>query len=212
MKTNFNLRKKVLTLYYGKSFELSKNGFTKKKKNKNIITTVARLDEPKDHWTLIKAFRQVKNELSQSELWIVGDGPLKNNLKRFIQKLKLEKSVKFFGWIRNVIIYIKMADIFVLSSKREGFAWVLLEAMSQGKPIISTNAPYGPAEVLGRGKYGILVPVGNTASLKESLLSLLTKRKIYQYYAQKARERSAFFSEEKMLRNYKKLIINLYNQ
>jgi glycosyltransferase involved in cell wall biosynthesis len=126
-----------------------------------------------------------------------------------VSRLGLSRKISFLGWVKNISPYLKKSDIFVLSSKREGFGYVLIEAMSQGKPVISTNTPYGPSEILDNGKYGILVPMGDEEAMKRAILKLLTDKKKYHYYAKKAFERSEFFSLDKMLRAYKKLIVGL---
>lgn len=209
LKKDFNLNKKVIIIYYG-GFYKKTNKNNPLKKKKNIILTVARLDEAKDHVTLIKAFKLVNSELPASKLLVIGEGMLKNRLKELVKSLKLQKNVIFLGWKKNVFPYLRKSDIFVLSSKREGFSFALLEAISQGKPVVSTNTPYGPSEILGSGKYGILVPMKDEIALKKAVVELLTNSNKYKYYASKALERSKFFSDKKMLKSYKKIIINLY--
>ena len=107
------------------------------------------------------------------------------------------------------VSYLRRSDVFVFSSKREGFGYVLLEAMSQGLPVISSNTPYGPSEILNNGKYGIIVPVGNVALLKKAILKLLIEDKVYKNYSKKSIERSIFFSKDKMINDYKKVLISL---
>jgi glycosyltransferase involved in cell wall biosynthesis len=208
----FNIKRLTVTIYNGALFHLKNQlGNRRTGEEKNIIT-IARLVEQKDHFTLIKAFYLVQKEIPQARLWILSDGPLKEKLIRFVQKLKLQQKVKFFGWVENIYYYLNKADVFVLSSKREGFAYVLLEAMSRGLPIVSTDTPYGPSEILDKGKYGILIPVGDEKALSIALVSLLTDRGLHRSYAEKSLHRSRFFSEEKMLKSYKKIIEDLINK
>ena len=98
----------------------------------------------------------------------------------------------------------------MLSSNYEGFGWVLLEAMTQTLPIISTDSPYGPREVLDNGRSGILVPVGNIEKMKAAILKVLMVKDEYKKYSQSSRDRVQFFSDKKMLLEYKKLINGLF--
>lgn len=207
---DFHLSKKPIVIY---------NGLTKNYKNrprllpveKKVIISVARLFEQKDHETLIKAFSAINKRLLGCELWLLSDGPLKDRLLTLTQELSLSPNVRFFGWVKNIYPYLNRSYLFVLSSKREGFSYALLEAMSQGLPVISTNTPFGPSEILGDGKYGILVPSGNEKAISQAIYELLIDAKKYLYYSEKALERSKFFSEEKMLKAYKKVILDVLN-
>ena len=142
-------------------------------------------------------------------LWIVGDGPQKGEIEQLISELKLNKKIKILGWRQNIYPFLKKAKVFVLSTNREGFGYVIIEAMSQGIPIIATNVNYGPAEILDNGKYGILVDKNDPLSLSRSMLKLMTNKRYYDSFKEKAKERSKFFSEEKMLRSYAVLINKL---
>lgn len=209
---DFKLRETPLTIYYGGFYHNTKIDSSQNdlRNKKNRIVSVARLDDQKDHVSLIKAFNLLQKDIPTATLWIVGDGPLRQPLVNLVKRLKLLHKVKFWGWRQTVIPLLRRSDVFVLSSKREGFSYALLEAMSQGKPVIATNAPYGPDEVLDNGTCGILLPIGDVLTLKNAMYELLTDAQQYSYYAHKAFERSLFFSGEKMLREYKKIIEELY--
>lgn len=205
LKIDFKLKKDIVTIYNGT--KLNNNYSSNINKKKKVIISIARLVEQKDLITLINAFNLLQKELPESMLWIIGDGPLKNTFVNYSNKLSASKRVKFLGWKQNVDLYIKRSDIFVLSTEREGFAQVLIEALAYGKPVISTNAPYGPKEVLGNGKYGILIPIADIYKMKNAMLKLLTDKKTYQYFSKKAYTRAKYFSEEKMIKAYKDLIL-----
>ena len=79
--------------------------------------------------------------------------------KDLIKKLKLQHCVYVLGWKKNVLTYLKKASLFVFASHYEGFGLVLLEAMGAGLPVISTDTPYGPSEILDNGKFGVLLPM-----------------------------------------------------
>ncbi len=207
MRRNFRLKKKILWIYDGLDIKVQKAKRFSQRREKKIIS-VARLVEQKDYPNLLDAFKLVEKRLPETRLWIASDGPLKKMLKEYAKNLKLNHT-RFLGWVDNLNQKLKEADIFVLSSKREGFGYVLVEAMAQGLPVISTDTPDGPAEVLGDGKYGILVPMKDPVALKSAILDLLTTKKKYENFANKSIVRSKFFSLEKMLQGYKKIILNV---
>ncbi len=209
LKNDFNLQKKVTTIYNGREEKNKpKLHFNKRKK---IILTVGRLVEQKDHINLINAFKILTVKLPSASLFIASDGPKRKELENYVKNLKLTKNIKFLGWVKNINRYFKKSDLFVLSSKREGFAYVLIEAMSGGLPIVSTDTPYGPAEVLDNGKYGVIVPMNDPHSLQKAMYKLLTNKKLHDRYAHKAIVRSRYFSLERMLMGYKSIITKLVN-
>jgi len=203
---DFNIKKSIITIYNGldTKIRVKNNNFDKK-----IIITVSRLVEQKDHFTLIKAFFLIQKIFPNTKLWILGDGPLKKRLALFSQKLDLKRNIRFFGWKNNIYGLLKCASVFVLSTRREGFPYVILEAMSQKLPIISSDVSFGPSEALDKGKCGILVPINEEKKMAQEIISLLRNKKKYNFYAKRSLERSRYFSEEKMLQTYKKIIINL---
>lgn len=210
IQKHFKINKHIYTIHYGNRI-YSRNTKDRDKKN-NIILSVGRLVEQKDFQTLLKAFKQTHHQLPKCELWIIGDGYQKNSLQAYVQKNGLIDCVKFLGWQQDIIPFLKKSKIFVLSSKREGFSYVLIEAMSQGIPVISADAPYGPSEILEKGKYGLLFKVGDGRRLKKHMLTLLLNNSKYRYFVKKALERSEFFSEEQMIQNYYKLISDMVKQ
>lgn len=208
LKHYTGIKKNMHVIYYG--IKRPKTGLTKNlHKKKKIIITLTRLVEQKDTKTLIQAFKLLQNHTDQTELMIVGDGPLKNDLKELVYELGIEKTVTFIGWENNTSHLLRKADIFILSSHREGLPYSILEALANNLPVISTNSPYGPQEILKNNTYGILTPMKDPIAMKNNILTLLTKPSVYQHYVQKSAERSAFFTEEKMLNAYKKIITKL---
>ena len=194
------------------------NGINKKLSKKNIykiggkivIVTIARLVRQKDHITLFKAIKKVQSKTKNVHLWILSDGEDSEQIKIDAKRIGV-KSTVFFGWVSNIYTYLKRSSIFVFSSIREGFGYVIIEAMTQGLPIISTDTPFGPSEILDNGKYGILVPTQDEEAMTKAIHKLIDNKKLYNYYAKKALERVKFFSEEKMLTKYEKIIRLLIN-
>lgn len=216
---------KQLLDYLKKKFQLDKNKcffiyngiylnkFIKKipNRDKQIIITIGRLVHQKDHLTLIKAFNQLLQKYKKAQLWILSDGYLKKQLIELVKNLKIEKNVKFFGWVKNINYFLKKSSIFVLSSKNEGFGYVIIEAMKYGLPVISSDVDFGPREILGNGKFGLLFKPGDYKDLKIKMLELLTNNKKYFYYVNRSLKRVKDFDIKIMLNKYERLFLSLFN-
>ena len=137
-----------------------------------VVLSVGRLTKQKDYPTLLYAVSQVITECP-IRLIILGEGNERFVLEAMVRDLGLEDVVSFFGFAKNPYAYMSKAAVFVLSSAWEGFGNVLVEAMAVGTPVVATNCPNGPAEILENGKYGRLVPVGNTKALAEGIIATL---------------------------------------
>ena len=139
------------------------------------IVSAGRLNQQKGFHLLIDALVQVRQRIHDVEfrLAILGDGPHRESLEQQIADLKLSDVVHLPGFQGNAITWYRSADVFVLPSLVEGMPNVLLEAMACGTPVISSDCHSGPAEILGGGRYGRLVPPGNINALRESLTAAL---------------------------------------
>jgi glycosyltransferase involved in cell wall biosynthesis len=137
-----------------------------------VVLGVGRLAPQKDFSTLLHAFARVR-ETRPARLLILGEGEERCALEALIEKLDLEQDVSLPGWVKNPYPYMKRASAFVLSSKWEGLPGVLIEAMYCGVPLISTDCPSGPREVLRDGQYGQLVPVGDVDALASAIKMVL---------------------------------------
>lgn len=138
-----------------------------------VIIGAGRLTRQKDFPTLIRAFGIVRRLRTDARLVILGDGEELEELEGLVRKLDLVSSVRLPGFVPNPVAYFSKADVFVLSSAWEGFGNVLTEAMAVGTPVVATNCPSGPAEILANGKYGKLVDIGDAAGLADAILSTL---------------------------------------
>ena len=139
--------------------------------DKHIIS-VGSLKPQKNHKLLIKAFSMLEN--TNSKLIILGEGELESELNDLINKLNLSKRVFLKGFVVDPTLWYLSADLFVLSSNWEGLPTVLIEALECGLPIVSTNCPSGPDEILENGNYGKLVPMNNVNALSDAIkLSLM---------------------------------------
>lgn len=137
-----------------------------------IILAVGRLAIEKDYLTLIRAFQLVRQQRT-ARLLILGEGEERVAIDNLIKSLNLTDDVDLLGFVPNPYALMRVASCFVLSSKSEGFGNVLVEALAIGCPIVSTNCPYGPGEILDNGKWGALVPVGDYRAMATSILTAL---------------------------------------
>ena len=163
-------------------------------KNNSInIISVARFADQKDHECLIRAINFLKN--NHIRLVLLGSGPTKNKIFKFIKELKLEKIIKIVNAKKNPYPYIKMSGLFILSSKFEGLPNCLLEAIVLKKLVISSNCPTGPYEILDKGKGGFLFPVGDHRLLAKQIKKFIeskSKFKTKTSYAYKRLDRFNF--------------------
>lgn len=168
---------------------------------KPYIVSLGRLTPAKDYPTLIDAYAQAVQKGLQHNLIIIGSGELERELKALVDAKGLSRKITFPGHRDNPYPYLKRADFFVLSSITESFGLALLEAMSLGLPIISTDTP-GPAEILDRGTHGIMVPARDPASLATAMLELANSPQRRAELSELSRRRALDFSLEKMTRAY----------
>lgn len=202
--------------------------------NNFIFITIGSLEKQKSQWYLIRAFKQVIQKKKNAKLVVLGDGDLRKKLKNLSDKLGLGDKVFFLGEIENVFPYLKKSDCFVLTSLYEGFPNVIVEALSQNLPVISTDCVSGPREILCPnlggdkkiyypyfGRYGILTkPFKNEIffkaidekplSIEERMLVRLMKKisindGLRMKYT-KGIERAKDFEEEKIIKKWKKLL------
>jgi len=139
-----------------------------------VILSVGRLRKAKDFATLIKAFALVRRK-REVRLVIIGEGELRDELEKLVRELGIEHDVMMPGMVKNPYPYMARAAVFVLSSVYEGLPTVLIEALALGTPIVSTDCPSGPAEILENGKWGYLVRPGDPEMIAEAILQVLNR-------------------------------------
>lgn len=138
-----------------------------------VILSAGRLTGQKDFPTLIRAFTIVRQRMN-ARLAILGDGPDRGTIMELVEHLGLQNDVWLPGFVANPYAYMARAAVFALSSVFEGFGNVLVEAMAVGTPVVSTNCPGGPAEILCHGRLGPLVPPGDPMGLAGAIISTLS--------------------------------------
>jgi glycosyltransferase involved in cell wall biosynthesis len=137
-----------------------------------VVLGVGRLTQQKDFGTLIRAISLLQ-ATRPVRLIILGEGEERVQLENMVRELGLAGDVDLPGFVQNPYAYMRQASVFVLSSLWEGLPNSLIEAMACGCPVVSTDCPSGPVEILDEGKYGHLVPMGNPHTLAEAIGKVL---------------------------------------
>lgn len=151
------------------------------------ILAVGALKVVKDYPTLINAFSIIKKNCN-ARLLIIGEGSCRLSLESQIKQLGLFDSVFMPGFVRDQIPYYHRADLHVLSSIGEGLPTVLVEALAAGTPVVSTDCLSGPSEILCDGKFGKLVPVGDSVALASAIESSLNTKHDYEFLKARAQD------------------------
>lgn len=201
--------------------------------NNPTIITIGRLSYQKGQWHLIRAFKKVKKTVPNAKLIILGEGDLLNYLTKLTNELGLNEDVHFLGFKNNPFKFAGRADLFVFPSLYEGFPNALAEAMACGLPIISSDCPSGPREILSSDNninskiitdvtfsdYGVLIPTCDgklynakhpltteELMLAESIITLLLDRELQQKYKIAAKYRIKKFSKDNIIFDWEKLV------
>ncbi len=166
-----------------------------------VVVAAGRLEAQKDFPTLLRAFARLRQR-RPARLILLGEGCLRPSLQGLARQLGIADDVGMPGFVENPLAYFSRADVFALSSTDEGFGNVLVEAMACGTPVVSTDGPSGPREILDGGRHGPLVPVGDEAALAAAMEALLDDPTPADRLKARARE----FSVEASARAYLALV------
>lgn len=137
---------------------------------------IGRLSRSKRHDILLQAFAPLAQTDPSLHLYIAGDGELKHDLLDLRQKLGMQNSVTFLGHVQDVSLWLHHALALVHTSDFEGFPNVLLEALYEGCPVIATDCPAGPAEIIEHGVTGLLVPCGSIRDVRLAMKMIIEKK------------------------------------
>jgi len=139
-----------------------------------VLLAVGRLTWEKDFETFLRAFALVRKRRPVRGI-ILGEGPQRPALEELSRTLGLDGDFQMPGFVSHPTAFMAHAAVFVLSSRTEGLPTALIEALAAGAPVVSTDCPSGPREVLRDGEYGTLVPVGDAEALASAILARLAE-------------------------------------
>lgn len=166
------------------------------------LIAAGRLTAQKGFDLLIRALPEVHKSIDV-RLVIIGDGEERGEIVRLARELGVDHLVHLTGWMDNPFSIMAKGDIFVLSSRHEGFGNVIVEAMCCGLPVISYDCPSGPREILGNCAYGVLVENGDVAGLSAAIVKMARDDEYRARYRQKALERAKDYEIEHVVSMWK---------
>lgn len=176
---------------------------------KNKVISVGRLCEQKNQKILIKAFRQFHEKYPEYKLEIYGEGNLREDLEKMTKELGMENYITMPGNTNEVYNKIINSDVFVLSSIYEGYPNVLIEAMSIGMPVISTDCEYGPKEIIRNYENGILVPKMDFEKLAEELCNIVSNKELRAKLGGNAKKIRGSLKVDKIVNEWTEYILKI---
>jgi GalNAc-alpha-(1->4)-GalNAc-alpha-(1->3)-diNAcBac-PP-undecaprenol alpha-1,4-N-acetyl-D-galactosaminyltransferase len=170
------------------------------------LLAVGRLNQHKGYRLLLRAFAQLKDQHTNWTLTILGEGPLRHELEDLGQQLGISNRVKLLGRVSNPYDFLTQADIFVMASRYEGFPLALCEAMACGLPVIATDCPSGPKEIIRDGVDGLLVPTDDVDALARAINCLIEDEAMRLRLGSCATDVIERFGLEKIMRTWEELL------
>jgi GalNAc-alpha-(1->4)-GalNAc-alpha-(1->3)-diNAcBac-PP-undecaprenol alpha-1,4-N-acetyl-D-galactosaminyltransferase len=177
----------------------------------NVVLSVGRLVEVKNHASLIRAWAIICLNNPDWVLRIVGDGPLRESLEDLSWSLMIRDRVELIAATHEIGMEYDRASIFVFPSLKEGFPNALLEAAGNGLPCIATDCPGASSEILEHGKAGILVPVNDDLALAEELQRLISDPVLRNSFSERAKESVQRFSAKEIADKWESLLLGATN-
>ncbi|WP_458699897.1 glycosyltransferase family 4 protein [Sulfurospirillum sp. 1307] len=205
---NYNFSNNIKIIYNPINFTNNDNDILYSQK-REIILAVGRLDKQKGFDNLIRAYANIKTDW---KLYIAGEGKERQNLEKLIELLQLNDKVILLGNQKNIFEWYAKASIFVLSSRKEGFPNVLIEAMSMGCAVVSFDCPYGPGEIIEDGVNGILVGNQNIEKLTKSIQQLIDDESLRKRLSKEAVKVQEKYSIKKIASEWEKVMKKVVNE
>ncbi|MDX3909608.1 MAG: glycosyltransferase family 4 protein [Sphingobium sp.] len=173
---------------------------------KHVLTAVGRLAYQKGFDLLIDAFATIAPKHPHWTLRIWGEGEMRPALEQQVARLGLTHRVELPGKSRNPESWVEQANVMVLSSRHEGFANVLGEAMAAGLPVVAFDCDFGPAEMISHGVDGLLVPAGDVAAMAVALSQVMADSALRERLGRAAKISSERFSPPRIIARWDALI------
>jgi len=177
--------------------------------NKKYLVSMGRLTHQKGFDLLLKSFQKVAHKNSDWQLLILGDGALKSELQSMSAELGLKDRVIFTGSLRNPFQVLRKSQFFVMASRNEGFPMAHGEALGCGLPVIATDCPSGPSEMIRHNVDGILVPNGDVDALSLAIEQLIDNESQRKELASRAKEVTERFGLDSIINDWNVLIHKL---
>lgn len=178
---------------------------------------VARIEKGKNHTLVLTAVKKIENR--DFKVLLVGQGPQEETIKALAQKMGISNKIVFLGYRQNVVKYIARSKCHLLTSDAEGFPNALLEALACGTPVISTDCPTGPRELLSgkflldhhcngvdKSDYGLLIPVNDADALAKAMLMMMDDDALRIQYASAGIARAKDFDLPIIMKQYEDLL------
>jgi len=160
------------------------------------VIGIGRLETRKGFDLLIEASADAVRNGADFDLVILGEGRLRGALLEQARRAGIADRLQMPGFVHDPLAWLRRADIYVLASSLEGLPTTIIEAMACGTPVIATDCPSGPAELLDNGKAGVLLPMGDAAAMAEAIGSLLSSAELRAHYARAGRRKLREFAPE----------------
>lgn len=173
----------------------------------NSCLFVGRLSPQKDPLRLVRLWKMIVAKHPGWRLEICGDGELETEVRAEVERLGISDSVVMHGNVSDISGMYSRSAMLLLCSHMEGLPLVLIEAMHNGMPVVSTDCPYGPADIIRDGENGFLVPMNDDAAFVRAVSILIEKPSLREGMREKARETSARFSKQVIINSWKELFL-----
>jgi glycosyltransferase involved in cell wall biosynthesis len=154
---------------------------------RKLFCACGRFNVLKGFRELLEVFAEIKDELPEWDLMLVGDGEDRELLPQMVERLGLRGRVHFPGWVSHPGDFFAASDVFVFPSRSEGFGLVLMEAMACGLPCVAYNCKVGPSEQVGHETDGLLIPDGDRVAFKAAMVRLARDHALRRRFSVEAR-------------------------